>query len=351
MHTVLCFSKAVVLFSDLINSADAVVSNVSHRNMVVKAHLINQIAILGCVFTEIYLQHENASFNALQGEKVVELICRLTGSIITVFNEATVRPNQIDLNSRILEKCVASISSLAAVLEEAQANLYHQYGQLSDKELEEIRNHPSPYDEGTLPPLNHNDCVAMEMGSLDIAIAATMIRAIADQGVGNKLRTALNPPQQPLNIPQPVEPELIPEIPSLTLRQRIHAQLRKLMEQCEQDALRIQDARLLPFIPEKYHHDAFFLLNVDPILLQPIRDPVRDPATGMIYERLAIQYWIACEGRSPIVSTHRLTTSDLIEVPDLKNRITAKLNYLLRMEAEYRASAPFQEALSKTDDF
>jgi len=354
MHNVpTCLARLAVLFCDSVNTADAVIHNLSNSNAIRKANLVNQVVILGCVITDLYMQTHDTSLDALQGEKIFELVFRVSGGILSVANEETLGANQPDRSSRVADKVFAALAGFVSTIESAEINKYHYLSQMNDQELAKLRADTlaNPYDESPLPPSTHKECVALETGASDALVATTMLRSFFEQKMGHKLRAARNPSAPPVqNPPQAIAQQVAP-IPAPTLAQQFQARLDAMIEQMEEDALRAEDARTLGFIPKKFYDDALFSQRECAICHIPVRDPVQDPGTGRIYERLAIQAWVALAGTSPMNQPHRVSLADLVEMPELKNRITAKLNYLLRQEAEFRASAPFQAALARTEGF
>jgi hypothetical protein len=77
-------------------------------------------------------------------------------------------------------------------------------------------------------------------------------------------------------------------------------------------------------IPEDLHTDPFFIENTCPITQLPIRHPLRNPITGMIYEAKAIKQWVRERGVSPSTLTP-LKLEDLQPVPELEEEIERRL--------------------------
>ncbi|MBI5346804.1 MAG: hypothetical protein HZB76_06670 [Chlamydiae bacterium] len=82
-------------------------------------------------------------------------------------------------------------------------------------------------------------------------------------------------------------------------------------------------------IPAHLHNDPVLRsIAICSLTNQPTRDPVKDPTSGLVYERAAITQHIALTHASPSSPTTPLTVEQLVECPALKTLIDNQLDVL-----------------------
>ncbi len=99
-------------------------------------------------------------------------------------------------------------------------------------------------------------------------------------------------------------------------------------------------------IPVEFEGDGILGQFICPITHAPIRHPVKDPTTGTVYERTAIEAWIAVHHNSP-TSERPLEREDLVPARDVQEIIDNQLRVLeaerTAMEQEMREDLDRQQ--------
>jgi hypothetical protein len=80
----------------------------------------------------------------------------------------------------------------------------------------------------------------------------------------------------------------------------------------------------LPNIPAVLYGDILFQQYPCPITQLPIRNPVRDPTCGQLFERRAIVAWLQQHPHSPL-TRQPLTVAELVEAPEVELQIRNRL--------------------------
>ena len=82
-------------------------------------------------------------------------------------------------------------------------------------------------------------------------------------------------------------------------------------------------------IPEEFEDDDVIEQYICPITLCPIRYAVIDPTTSTMYDRAAIEAWIAANHSSPI-SRRCLEKAELVPATEIQEIIDNRLGHLQR---------------------
>ena len=335
----------------MINTIDATVNTVRHRDeWIHKAHLINQIVIIGCVITEISLEGKSESFDTLQNIEVLDSFSRLSNAGFSTIAEFSAHPENIT-PARCLEKLVGGFSDAFRPMAESGAAEFHRLSTLSNEELAKIPT-STPYDESYISEtLTQKLCLQYESDDLCGAEICGLIKGLCDASAISKIFASprhrheelIRHREEAIELPEPPPQQPLDEP---AIRQGLHTQLDHLMALIEQEENFSTDANSLPFIPSRFHNDAVFSQYICPITLHPIRDPLRDPISRQVYEKLALQLWVTSRGTAPHDPDRHLTLNELEERPFLKSQITRRLQLLLDREAQMRNSPSFQQVLA-----
>ena len=80
-------------------------------------------------------------------------------------------------------------------------------------------------------------------------------------------------------------------------------------------------------IPDEFEKDSILCEHICPITQSPVRYPVIDPTSGIVYERSALEHWVDLQHSSPI-TRRPLQRSDLVVANDIQEAIEKRLAQL-----------------------
>ncbi len=329
MASITRLSVLVFELSNAINSFIKTINAPEPSKMLYQASAVNRLAILGFSAAETFMSLSGSKSEALSRLKGFELIPKMLNLPIQLTLELNDSRGEITARTvvRILEQGV--VAPLAGIVGTAAEQISYYEQHFLEMTPEELKNAKRPifeFDQNLggpviigYAPVDAEECQKRLNVADRVAQTSLHIRVLGEVGFSESVTfDALIPFYQYL--------AQFLSAPAIAPRQPV--QQRAIVPAQQQRAPNILNLNFLAFdeIPIPLYEDVVFRRFICPISNCPIRNPVYDPNGRTLYERGAIQQWIAVRPISPVTRLP-LTVAQLVEAPAVRALIDDRLQF------------------------